>query len=399
MLPYPLGDTPRVTVPRERARGLLARHPWIFANALHKPPRNLPAGAVVEVVDEKGRFLARGGWNDHSQITVRVLSFADESIDEAFIARRIAAAIARRAGRLTASDTACRLVFGEADGLPGLIVDRYGDWLVVQFLSACLESWRPVVSAALAGLGARGIVERSDSEERRTHEGLEPRSGLLWGEAPPATVDILEHGLHFGVDLLTGHKTGCYLDQRDNRAAVAAWAAGRRVLNAFSYSGGFGLHAAAAGAAAVTHVDSSAAALALAAANATANGQDGQEFVAANVFDALRGWREERREFDLIVLDPPKFAASRKQLERATRGYRDLNQAALRVLAPGGLLATFSCSGAVDAALLQSLVAAAAAEAGRDLQVLQWLGQPADHPVLLSFPEGQYLKGLLMRAL
>ncbi|NUP98694.1 MAG: class I SAM-dependent rRNA methyltransferase, partial [Armatimonadetes bacterium] len=294
----------------------------------------------------------------------------------------------------------CRLIFAEADRLPGLIVDRYGQWLVVQILTAGMEVWRETVVAALTEWHPRGIYERSESEDRRRHEGLEPRAGLLWGEEPPETIEIREQGHTFGVDLRAGHKTGFYLDQRENRARVAAYAAGRRVLNAFSYSGGFGVYAAAAGAREVVHVDSSAPALELCRANLARNRlSEGQELVEENVFDALRRFREEHRPFDLVVLDPPKFAASRRQLERASRGYKDLNVSAFRLLPPGGLLATFSCSGAMDPESFAKVVAAAAADAGRQVQVVETLGQPADHPVLLAFPEGRYLNGLVCRVL
>ena len=393
---------PRLEVRRERARSLAQRHPWVFAGALLRPPANLPPGVVVDLVDEKGQFLARGAYNGESQLAVRVLGFdAGRKIDAGFIAERVRAALARRAPLAARPGLdAWRLVFAEADRLPGLIVDHYADWLVVQFPAATLEPWREVVLATLVDACApRGIYERSDSDERRLQEGLAPRAGVAWGEEPPATIEITEGGLRFAVDPRQGHKTGFYLDQRENRAAVAAVCAGAEVLNAFAYSGGFGLYAAAAGARGVLHLDRSAAALELARANVACNGLGGRhEFVQDNVFDALRRLRDEGRRFDVIVLDPPKFAASRQQLERATRGYRDLNAAALRLLAPGGALATFSCSGAMDRGLFGHTLAQAAADAGVELQVIAELGQPLDHPVLLSFPEGVYLKGLLLRA-
>lgn len=391
-------EPPRLTVHRERSRSLFDRHPWVYYGALKHPPKNLPAGLVVDLLDERGTFLARGGFNDASQIAVRVFTFRDEPVDAAFIRRRVAAAVARRAPLLDAETDSCRLVFGEADGLPGLIVDRYGEWLVVQILSAAMEFWRPAVIEALAELAPRGIWERSDSEDRRRHEGLGLTSGALWGEEPPDEVVIREHGLSFQVDLRGGHKTGFYLDQRLNRAAVARYCGGCRVLNAFAYTGGFGVYAARAGATAVTHVDSSAPALERCRANLERNGlSDGQETLTADVFDALKAFRAEGRTFDGIILDPPKFAASRKLLDKAARGYQDLNQQALRVLAPGGWLATFSCSGAMAPGHFREVIAKAAVAAGRDLQVVAVLDQPPDHPVLLSFPEGHYLKGLVCR--
>lgn len=393
---------PRVTVRRDRRGSLDARHPWLFAGQLAHPPKNLPAGVVVEVVDEKQAFLAWGAFNDASNIAVRVLGWdATPKIDADLLAARVRAAVERRRSVLAAGDTdACRLIFGEADRLPGLVVDKYGDWLVVQFLAAALEPWRGVVVETLAAaLAPRGLFERSDSEERRAHEGLLPQVGVLWGEEPPAQVLMREHGLTFAVDLRDGHKTGFYLDQRDNRAALARYCDGASVLNAFAYSGGFGVYAAASGAASVLHIDSSGPALDLARANAARNpGAAAHEFCKENVFDALRRLRGEGRQFDVIVLDPPKFAASRGQLERATRGYRDLNAAALRLLAPGGVLASFSCSGAMDRGTFYRTLAQAAVDARRDLQLVEELGQPFDHPILLSFPEGVYLKGAVLRA-
>jgi len=391
---------PRVTVRKDRQRSLEQGHPWVFYGSLHKPPGNLPAGLVVDLVDEKDRFLARGQYNDQSQIVVRVLSFREQAIDAGFIAERIAAAVERRRSLLSDQTDSCRLIFAEADQLPGLIVDQYGGWLVVQILTAGMELWREAILAALSELAPQGIFERSDSEDRRRHEGLGIQTGLLAGEPPPAELVIREHGHQFAVDLREGHKTGYYLDQRDNRQAVARYCGGQRVLNAFAYTGGFGIYAGAAGAAEVTHVDSSAPALELCSRNLELNGlRESHERVCANVFDALRDYRQAGRTFDVIVLDPPKFAASRKRLEQASRGYKDLNLNALRVLEPGGILATFSCSGAVDTDLFQKIVAGAAADAGRQVQVLELLGQPIDHPVLLGFPEGRYLKGLVCRVI
>ncbi|MBI2300545.1 MAG: class I SAM-dependent rRNA methyltransferase [Armatimonadetes bacterium] len=387
-------------VRRDQARSLDLRHPWVYLTALRKPPKNLPPGSLVDLTAEDGRFLVRGYFNDQSQIAVRVLTFDPaEVIDAGFFGARLAAAHARRAAVRAGDTTAWRLCFAEADLLPGLIVDVYGEWVVTQLLTAGMEAWRPVIVAALAKLLApRGIFDRSDGEDRRRHEGLEPHSGVAYGEEPPAEVEYREHGRRFLADLRGGHKTGAYLDQRDNRLAVAAHAAGRRVLNAFAFTGGFGLYTATAGAAEVVHVDSSAPALELCLRNLALNGiETGQELCCDNVFDALRRFRQEGRRFDLVILDPPKFAAGRAQVDRALRGYRDLNQHALRLLEPGGMLATFSCSGAVDAPTFQKTLAGAALSNSQTVQIVQTLGQPADHPLLLSFPEGAYLKGLVLR--
>jgi 23S rRNA (cytosine1962-C5)-methyltransferase len=390
---------PRLTVRRDRAESLARRHPWVFAGQLLHPPTNLPPGVVVDLVDEKGGFLARGGFNGESRIAVRVLTFEPAAtVDAALIASRVRDSVARRDSLLQPDRTdAARLIFAEADRLPGVIVDQYGEWLVLQILSAAMARWREtIVEALVAQARPQGIYERSEGEDRRQHEGLAPSVGTIWGQEPPDEVVIREDGLRFGVDLRGGQKTGFYLDQRHNRAAVASGCGGAEVLNAFAYSGGFGLHAAAAGATRVTHVDSSAAALELCAANIARNPSGaGHELMQENVFDALRRFRAEGRAFDVIILDPPKFAASRQAVDRAARGYRDLNAAALRLLTSGGRLATFSCSGAVDRGLFHRVVAEAAVDAGRDLRLLAEFGHPADHPVLMSFPEGVYLKGLL----
>lgn len=387
-------------LPRDRAASVRRRHPWVYASALRRPPKNLPSGTVVELRDEAGGFVARGLYSAESQIAVRLLTFEErEPVDDRLIAERIEQAVARRRHLPDQPDgDACRLVFAEADRLPGLMVDRYADWLVVQILTAGMEPRRAAVVESLAGLlRPRGIFERSDGDERRRHEGLEPVSGPVWGEPPPETIECREAGIAFAVDLRAGHKTGAYLDQRENRAAVARHAAGRRVLDAFCFTGGFGLHAAAAGAVEVVHLDSSGPALALAESNAVRNPTACRhEFRRGQVFESLRAMREAGERFDLIILDPPKFAASRKQLERARRGYHDLNLHAFRLLPPGGLLATFSCSGAVDATTFRDIIAGAAADAGREVLIREVLGQPADHPVLLNFPEGAYLTGLVV---
>ena len=306
-----------------------------------------------------------------------------------------------RAGLGLAPDTtAQRLVYAESDGVPGLVVDRYGDWLAVQFLTLGVEARREMLLGLLAELTApRGIVERSDASVRR-QEGLALRSGLAWGEAPPADLAIREHGLRFGVDLLGGQKTGFYVDQRENRRIVGAYAQGRRVLNAFSFTGAFGVHALAGGAQHVTNLDSSYDALVGAEATLRLNGFDPDsqaESICGDVFQVLRTFRDEGRQFDLVILDPPKFARSKAELDGALRGYKDINLLGLRLLAPGGILATFSCSGLVTPDLFQKVVFGASVDAGRDAQILAKLSQGPDHPILLSFPEGEYLKGLLCR--
>jgi 23S rRNA (cytosine1962-C5)-methyltransferase len=324
-------------------------------------------------------------------------------VDATFWRRRLATAAARRAALAADPATdAYRLVYAESDGVPGLIVDRYGEWLAAQFLTAGVEAQRPLLLALLAELAApRGVMDRSDAVARR-QEGLPPCEGLAWGQVPPTGCAIREHGLRFPVDLLGGQKTGFYLDQRENRRLVGGQAHGGRVLNAFSFTGAFGVHALAGGAAHVTNVDSSADALAGAEAALRLNGFDPDrqaEGIAGDVFQVLRAFRDAGQQFDLVILDPPKFARSRGDLDAAARGYKDINLLAFKLLPPGGLLATFSCSGLVTSDLFQKIVFGASADAGRDAHILARMSHAADHPLLLSFPEGEYLKGLLCRVL
>ncbi|MCZ7573419.1 MAG: class I SAM-dependent rRNA methyltransferase [Ardenticatenaceae bacterium] len=391
---------PTVTLKRGREKPVRLRHPWIFSGAIARSPAVEP-GTIVEVRDTQGTFLARGYFNPTSQIRVRLLTWDEaEPIDTAFWRRRLVASCARRGGLAAdAGTTAYRLVSAEADLLPGLIVDRYGDWLVVQALTAGIEVRLDELATQLEELLApRGIYERSD-EAVREREGLPLRVGPLAGEPPPAAgVEIRENGLGFFVDLISGHKTGFYLDQRENRELVGTYARGRRVLNCFSYTGGFSVAAAAAGAARVISVDSSEPALQLAERNLALNGlgdRPNDTLLPGNVFEVLRGFRTEERRFDLIVLDPPKFAHSAGQVEAACRGYKDINLLAFQLLEVGGYLATFSCSGLVSADLFQKVVFGAALDAGAEVQILRRLSQTPDHPVLLSFPESAYLKGLL----
>ena len=381
-------------------------HPWIFSGALARVEGQPAPGDLVDVVDARGEWLARGYYNAKSQIVVRLLTWRRDEVpaglaDAAFWRARLAAAAAARAElQLEPETTAYRLVYAESDGVPGLIVDRYGEWLVVQFLTLGVEARRELLLGLLAELFApRGIVERSDASVRR-QEGLALRGGLVWGEAPPPDLEIREHGLRFQVDLLGGQKTGFYVDQRANRRIVGVQARGRRVLNAFSFTGAFGVYALAGGAEHVTNVDSSYDALAGAEAAMRLNGfdPDGQaESICGDVFQVLRAFRDEGRQFDLVILDPPKFARSKAELDGATRGYKDINLLGLKLLAPSGLLATFSCSGLVTPDLFQKIVFGASLDAERRAQIVAKLSQGPDHPILLTFPEGEYLKGLLCR--
>jgi 23S rRNA (cytosine1962-C5)-methyltransferase len=386
-----------------RERPLLNGHPWLFSGAIGTTRGEPQPGDVVEVLAADGRWLALAHYNPHSQIRGRVLSRqAGEAINETFWRERLARAMAARAAlALDPDTTAYRLVNAEADGLPGLVVDRYGDYLVIQCLTLAVDRLKDTWVGLLRELlTPAAIVERSDVAVRQK-EGLEETKGVLLGPPPPAELTIRENNHLFGVGLLEGHKTGLYLDQRANRQKVCqpAHVAGKEVLNAFAYTGGFAVYAAAAGAGPIINVDSSVAALEGAERNIALNGLERpqDEYIAGDAFQVLRYYRDTNRLFDVVILDPPKFAHSQGDVDRACRGYKDLNWLALRLLRPGGLLATFSCSGLVTADLFQKVLWGAAVDAGRELQVIEHLGQSADHPVLITFPESAYLKGILGR--
>lgn len=386
-----------------REKSVIRRHPWIFSGAIQQADTNIQNGETVEVLSASKQWLCRGAYSRQSQLRVRVWSFdAGEVIDAHFFRSRLQRAGEARTRLFESQKTdAFRLVNAEADGLPGIIVDRYGDFLVCQFLSAGAEFWKKTIVAELVDcFSPGGIYERSEASVRQK-EGLPPVAGVLWGAEPPELVEIQEQGLHFYVDVKKGHKTGFYLDQRENRQAVAEFAAGQRVLNGFAYSGGFGLRALAAGAATVVNVESSASALALAQKNLQLNGYDPSQVdnIEGDVFQVLRNFHDIGRKFDLIVLDPPKFAETAAQIPKASRGYKDINLLAMKLLTRQGILFTFSCSGHISPELFQKIVADAALDAGRQMQVIRYLSQSADHPVALNFPEGRYLKGLICRAL
>lgn len=379
-----------------KERSLLRHHPWVFQGSLERGKAD--PGETVRVESSDGKFLCWGAFSPSSMIRVRAWTFDEtERVDHAFFKRRIARALALRA-RLPIASDGVRLVHGEADGLPGLIVDRYGDMLSAQFLSAGMERWREALAdILLAATGCTRLYERSDSGVRAL-EGLEPRAGWLRGEGP-TELSIREHEWRLNLDVAEGHKTGFYLDQRDNRAQFAQWVCHfglQRVLNCYCYTGGFSVAALAGGAQQVVSVDSSAPALDKARANVALNGFDAarHEALDADVNAFLRQQLQAGATFDAIVLDPPKFAPTASHAERAARAYKDINRLALKLLAPGGLLLTFSCSGGVGAELFHKIVAGAAADAGVDGAILQRLEGAPDHPTTLVFPEGEYLKGL-----
>ena len=384
-----------------REKSLLRKHPWIFSGAIASVSGKAQAGETVEVKTDKGELLGCGAWSPESQIRVRMWSFeTQEKIDTEFFHTRLERAIdARKRLRLDEYTTAYRIVNAESDGLPGIVIDRYGEYLVCQFLSTGAEYWKQVIVEQLVQLlPAKGIYERSDVDVRQK-EGLQPASGVLMSEAPPDAIEIKEGDCRFYVDIKHGHKTGFYLDQRENRAAVVEFAQGAEVLNCFSYTGGFGIWALKGGANKVTNLDSSAALLEHARRNIELNHLDTTriENVAGDAFQILRQYRDANRQFDLIILDPPKFAESKDQIKRASRGYKDINLLACKLLKPGGILFTFSCSGLMEGSLFQKIVADAALDAGRDAQMIRWLTQAADHPTALNFPEGSYLKGMICR--
>jgi len=392
-------EASRLVLKPGREKSLRHRHPWVFSGAVESVEGNPASGDTVSIVARDGAFLAKAAYCPDSQIRARVWSFdAKDEIDAPFLRQKLQASIDRRAALRQDSD-AMRLVHGESDGLPGLVVDRYAGTLVVQILSAGAERWRSFWGPALTELtGAAAVYERSDVEVRHL-EGLAPRTGPLVGEVQ-ANVRINEDGIAYEVDLVNGQKTGFYLDQRDNRALAGALAEGVEALNAFCYTGGFSLSALKGGARRVISIDTSDEALALAQRNVQLNGLEAEkaEWMAADVFAQLRRFRDQGRKFGLIVLDPPKFAPTEKHVPNAARAYKDINLWAMKLLAPGGHLLTFSCSGAVSPDLFQKIVAGAAADARADLQIRRHLGAALDHPVSIHFPEGEYLKGLWLQA-
>ena len=399
-----------ITLNPNREKSLLRRHPWIFASAIKHVDANLESGSTVDLLSSEGHFLARASYSPISQIRARAWTFSDEPVDKEFFRKKIRAAIAlRNMGLDTAGEhrlldhqhntNAYRLIHAESDGIPGLIVDRYNDVLVLQSLTAGSEFWKETIADILVEeTGIQNIYERSDADVRDL-EGLKPINGILRGAIQNPQLLITEYGLRFHVNIATGHKTGFYLDQRHNRHRVGEFAKGRDVLNCFCYTGGFSVHALAGGAKSVLSVDSSADALALLKENIAINRvrvpADRHTSLEGDVFQLLRKFRDENRSFDMIILDPPKFAPTAAHAEKASRAYKDINLLAFKLLRHGGILFTYSCSGGIDAALFQKIVASAALDAGVDATIIEHLSQGSDHPVSLHFPEGAYLKGLV----
>jgi 23S rRNA (cytosine1962-C5)-methyltransferase len=381
-----------------REKSLLRRHPWIFTGAINSVDEGLASGATVDLISSEGHFLARAFYSPASQIRARVWTFTDEPIDKEFFRRKIRSAIQKRSTlNVQRFSNAYRLIHAESDGIPGLIVDRYDDVLVLQSLTTGTEFWKETIADVLVEeTGIANIYERSDADVREL-EGLKPVTGILRGTITNLQLPITEYGLRFQVNIATGHKTGFYLDQRANRHRVGEFAKDRDVLNCFCYTGGFSIHALAAGAKSVLSVDSSADALALGKENITLNNLPAEKatWLEGDVFQLLRKFRDENRSFDMIILDPPKFAPTAAHAEKASRAYKDINLLAFKLLRHGGMLFTYSCSGGIDAALFQKIVASAALDAGTDATIIEHLSQGSDHPVSLHFPEGAYLKGLV----
>lgn len=389
----------KIVVKAGREKSLQRHHPWVFSGAIERAEGHPASGETVEIRSAQGGFLGWGAYSPESQISARVWDWREGvRIDRDFFVNRVRRAVARREHLLGAGSTpAVRLVHGEADGLPGVVIDRFADWIVVQLTSAGAWRWREEIASVVAEVtGLPHVFERSDADVLAL-EGLTPRVATLAGSEPPKAIDIEEHGLKFEVDPRHGHKTGFYLDQRDNRSQLRAVSHGREVLDCFCYTGGFTVNALAGGAAKVTAIDSSGEAIAAARRHVRQNGfqEERSELLEGDVFATLRKFRDQARKFDLIVLDPPKFAPTAAHAEKAARAYKDINLWALKLLRPEGMLFTFSCSGGVPRELFQKIVAGAATDAGVDARVLHHLGAGADHPVALSFPEGEYLKGLV----
>ncbi|MDQ7100941.1 MULTISPECIES: 23S rRNA (cytosine(1962)-C(5))-methyltransferase RlmI [unclassified Serratia (in: enterobacteria)] len=395
--------TVRLFLAKGREKSLLRRHPWVFSGAVQRVEGKAHSGETIDILDSQGKWLARGAYSPESQIRARVWTFQqDEEINIDFFIRRLQQAqswrdwVAQRDGL-----DGYRLIAGESDGLPGITIDRFQNFLVLQLLSAGAEYQRPALLSALQHCYPEcSIYDRSDVAVRKK-EGLPLAQGPVFGDLPPELLPITEHGMKLLVDIQQGHKTGFYLDQRDSRLAARNYSAGRRVLNCFSYTGAFAVSALMGGCAQVISVDTSQAALDIAKQNVELNKLDlnKAEFVRDDVFQLLRNYRNQGEKFDLIIMDPPKFVENKNQLASACRGYKDINMLALQLLNPGGILLSFSCSGLMPTDLFQKILADAAVDAGRDVQFIEQFRQAADHPVIATYPEGLYLKGFACRVM
>jgi len=391
----------KAVVKTGREKSILKKHPWVYSGAIQEVEGHPEGGEIVDLVDRNGEFLARGAYSPQSKIRVRIWTWnPEQAIDHHFIHEVLETSIVNRKNLPTLSCTnACRLVNAESDRFPGLIVDQYDNILVMQCLSYGVEVWRDVIADSLITLtNSTGIYERSDADVR-VLEGLQKRNEVIRGVVPNSEIIIEENSLKYLVDVKGGQKTGFFLDQRQNRHVIRELVKDKDVLDCFCYTGGFSISALAGGARSVVGVDASNDALAIAKKNVDLNHFDQKrvDWIQDDVFVFLRGMRDRNRKFDLIILDPPKFASSVSQVEKAARGYKDINLLAMKLLKPGGYLITFSCSGSVTQDLFRKIVAGAASDAGVDAQIIAQLHQAEDHPILLSFPEGEYLKGLIVK--
>lgn len=396
--------TPAIYLVKGRDKSLRRKHPWVFSRGISKVEGDPQLGETVDIYTHDGQWLAKAAYSPHSQIRARVWSFNNENIDSDFFIKRIQQAQKLR-DELIERDgvTGYRLIAAESDGLPGITIDKYDNYLVCQLLSAGAEYQKPHLITALKYCFANcHIYERSDVAVRKK-EGLEERVGVLHGEVPPEVVVIEENGIKIRVDIVGGHKTGFYLDQRDSRQQSMKYVKDKEVLNCFSYTGGFGLYALKGGAKRVINADVSQPALDNAKMNAELNEFDTSKkravFLNADVFKLLREYREQGTQFDVVIMDPPKFAESKAQLNGACRGYKDINMLAMQILKPGGTLLTYSCSGLMDQVLFQKIIADAALDAGRDVKFIERFEQAADHPVDTAYPEGFYLKGFACKVI
>jgi len=381
-----------------REKTVRRKHPWIYSSAILSVKGEITSGEIVNVISSRNGFLGKGAINPKSSIRVRMWTHTDETVDEKFIHEKLRIAINFREKNIQILNTDCyRLVYAESDQIPGLIVDRYADYLVVQFLTAGIEGWRNVIINHLVELTSiRNIYERSDVDVREL-EGLPKRKGILAGKAPPERIGIIENGIRYWVDIINGQKTGFYMDQRENRKTIQKFVNDKNVLDCFSYTGGMTLNALVGGAKHVLSMDSSKESLDMEQENIRLNNLDENrtESICADVFQELRKLRDQRRSFDVVILDPPKFAPTSAQVHAAARGYKDINLLGFKLLNHGGYLVTFSCSGGISRQIFQKIISDSALDAGVQASVIQTLSQSMDHPIALNFPEGEYLKGFI----
>lgn len=392
-----------ITLKAGRDKSAIRRHPWIFSGAIDTVSGDPEFGESVEVYAYNGDFLGIAAYSPTSQIRARFWSFFEKTeIDELFFEERLETAIQLRESRgfsISNPLSAFRLIYAENDGIPGCIIDKYGEYYSVEILAAGPEKHREIIYKVLAKkTGCKGIFERCDSDVRKK-EGMEKRTGVVYGIVPETPIPMEENGIRFLIDIRNGHKTGYYLDQRDARKRIGELSSGKKVLNCFCYTGGFGLFALKGNASHVYQVDVSKSALKIAKELLIENKLPTAKatHTEADVFQYLRKCRDKGETFDLIVLDPPKFVEAKDHLQKGARGYKDINLLAMKLLSPNGMLATFSCSGLMDMSLFQKIIADAASDAKKDMQIIERFGQPADHPISLAFPEGQYLKGILVQ--